>query len=74
MRNLTTQNQNFFHESGPHNRAYFRRLEHTKAGKQVDALTGLTALQMAGRRVIGDTYSIGRNEAKRVKTQLRKVA
>ena len=58
---------NVLHHSGPHNRAYFRRLERTKAGKQVDALTGFTALQMAGRRVIGNTYNIGRNESKRVK-------
>ena len=66
--NATKQlSSNVLHQSGPHNRAYFRRLARTKTGKQVDALTGFTALQMAGRRVIGNTYNIGRNESKRVK-------
>lgn len=57
----------FLHVSGCENRAMRRALIYTGAGKKINPLTGLTALQEAGPRVPGATYNIGRNAKKREK-------
>lgn len=67
MNNVKCLSQVVFHYSGPHNRAYFRKLQNTRAGRQINPLTGLSALESSGTRIIGTTYDIGRNQTKRDK-------